>query len=76
MRALARNGSAPHGTAVGAILGVLVSGSSIGAGAVGATALILLCPQLPMARIVGFDIAHAVPLTLVAGIGHWYVGLG
>jgi hypothetical protein len=59
---------------VGAILGVLVSISSVGAGAIGVTALILLYPQLPTARIVGSDIAHAVPLTLAAGIGHWWLG--
>jgi uncharacterized membrane protein YfcA len=59
---------------VGAALGMLVSISSVGAGAVGVTALLLLYPQLPMARIVGSDIAHAVPLTLVAGIGHWATG--
>ncbi len=59
---------------VGAGLGVLVSISSVGAGAVGVTALLLLYPQLPMARIVGSDIAHAVPLTLIAGIGHWAMG--
>jgi uncharacterized membrane protein YfcA len=59
---------------VGAALGVLVSISSVGAGAVGVTALLLLYPKLPMARIVGSDIAHAVPLTLVAGIGHWATG--
>jgi hypothetical protein len=59
---------------VGAILGVLVSISSVGAGAVGVTALLLLYPQLPMPRIVASDIAHAVPLTLVAGIGHWATG--
>ena len=59
---------------VGAVLGVLVSISSVGAGAVGVTALLLLYPQLPTARIVGSDIAHAVPLTLVAGIGHWATG--
>ena len=59
---------------VGAALGVLVSISSVGAGAVGVTALLLLYPQLPMMRIVGSDIAHAVPLTLVAGIGHWATG--
>lgn len=59
---------------VGAMLGVLVSISSVGAGAVGVTALLLLYPQLPMARIVGSDIAHAVPLTLIAGIGHWAMG--
>jgi uncharacterized protein len=59
---------------VGIALGVLVSISSVGAGAVGVTALVLLYPQLPMKRIVGSDIAHAVPLTLVAGIGHWATG--
>jgi uncharacterized protein len=59
---------------VGAALGVLVSISSVGAGAVGVTALLLLYPRLPMATIVGSDIAHAVPLTLLAGIGHWYLG--
>ena len=61
--------------AMGAILGVLVSISSVGAGAIGVTALILLYPHLPMARVVGSDIAHAVPLTLIAGLGHWLLGL-
>ena len=60
--------------AVGAVLGVMVSISSVGAGAIGVTALLLLYPQLPTVRIVGSDIAHAVPLTLVAGIGHWMLG--
>jgi uncharacterized protein len=59
---------------LGVALGVLVSISSVGAGAIGVTALLLLYPQLPMARIVGSDIAHAVPLTLIAGIGHWALG--
>ena len=59
---------------VGSVLGVLVSISSVGAGAIGVIALILLYPQLPMAKIVGSDIAHAVPLTLVAGLGHWMIG--
>jgi uncharacterized membrane protein YfcA len=59
---------------LGAVLGVLVSLSSIGAGAIGATVLLILYPKFPMARIVGTDIAHAVPLTLIAGAGHWYVG--
>ncbi len=58
----------------GAVLGVLVTISSVGAGALGVTVLLLLYPKLPMARIVGSDIAHAVPLTLVAGIGHWFLG--
>ena len=60
--------------AIGAVLGVLVSISSVGAGALGVTALILLYPKLPIVRIVGSDIAHAVPLTLVAGMGHWWLG--
>ncbi len=59
---------------IGAALGVLVSISSVGAGALGVTVLILLYPELPTVRIVGTDIAHAVPLTLVAGLGHWLLG--
>ena len=59
---------------VGVLLGVLVTISSVGAGALGVTALLLLYPRLPMATIVGSDIAHAVPLTLLAGIGHWWMG--
>eukprot|EP01037_Dinobryon_pediforme_P013907 gene13907-14023_t len=58
----------------GAILGVLVSISSVGAGALGVTALLILYPKLPLVRIVGSDIAHAVPLTLIAGLGHWWIG--
>ncbi|MEO7865621.1 MAG: sulfite exporter TauE/SafE family protein [Sphingomicrobium sp.] len=59
---------------LGAILGVLVSLTSVGAGALGTTALLILYPRLPVARIAGSDIAHAVPLTLIAGIGHWMMG--
>jgi uncharacterized membrane protein YfcA len=58
----------------GALLGMLVTLSSIGAGALGATLLVLLFPRLSAHRIVGTDIAHAVPLTLVAGIGHATLG--
>ncbi|MDQ7990461.1 MAG: sulfite exporter TauE/SafE family protein [Candidatus Dactylopiibacterium sp.] len=58
----------------GALLGVLVSISSVGAGALGVTALFFLYPHLPAHRIVGSDIAHAVPLTFVAGAGHWLFG--
>jgi len=58
----------------GAVLGVLVSISSVGAGALGVTALFFLYPAMPALRIVGSDIAHAVPLTLVAGLGHWMLG--
>ena len=58
----------------GITLGVLVTISSVGAGALGVTALILLYPKLPMVRIVGSDIAHAVPLTFASGIGHVILG--
>ena len=58
----------------GLLLGVLVSLSSIGAGAIGATLILLLYPRLKSHEIVGTDIAHAVPLTLVAGIGHATLG--
>jgi uncharacterized membrane protein YfcA len=61
-------------TVVGVVLGVLVTISSVGAGALGVTALLMLYPRVPMAVIVGSDIAHAVPLTLVAGAGHWWLG--
>jgi uncharacterized protein len=60
--------------AMGAVLGILVTFSSVGAGAIGVTALLLLYPRIPMAQIVGSDIAHAVPLTLVAGVGHGAMG--
>ena len=60
--------------ATGALLGLFVTVSSVGAGALGVTALLLLYPRLPTATIVGSDIAHAVPLTLVAGIGHLWLG--
>ena len=58
----------------GLILGVLVTLSSIGAGAIGATLILLLYPRLEARRLVGTDIAHAVPLTLVAGVGHAALG--
>lgn len=58
----------------GLILGVLVSLSSIGAGAIGATLILLLYPRLPSQQVVGTDIAHAVPLTLAAGVGHAWLG--
>ena len=60
--------------ALGAFLGVLVSITSVGAGAIGVTVLLVLYPRLTTLRIVGSDIAHAVPLTLVAGAGHWFYG--
>ncbi len=59
---------------VGAALGLMVTLSSIGAGALGATLILLLYPRLPAHHVVGTDIAYAVPLTLVAGIGHATLG--
>jgi uncharacterized protein len=65
----------PHATILtGAVLGVLVTLSSVGAGALGVVALMFLYPRIPTARIVGTDIAHAVPLTLIAGLGHVALG--
>jgi uncharacterized membrane protein YfcA len=58
----------------GAVLGSLVALSSVGAGALGVTALLFLYPGLAAIRIVGADLAHAVPLTLAAGLGHWWLG--
>ncbi len=61
--------------AAGAGLGVLVSLTSVGAGALGVTVLTALYPRLALARVVGSDIAHAIPLTLLAGMGYWSLGL-
>ncbi len=61
-------------TGLGGVLGVLVTLSSVGAGAIGVTALLMLYPKMPTVRLVGSDIAHAVPLTLIAGAGHWWMG--
>jgi uncharacterized protein len=78
--ARAANASTREGSTVawtvltGAVLGVLVSITSVGAGAIGITVLLLLYPRLSTVRIVGSDVAHAVPLTLIAGMGHWMLG--
>src|SRR6478736_586630 len=60
--------------AMGAFIGLAVTLSSVGAGAIGVTALVLLFPMLATTRIVGTDIAHAVPITLLAGLGHAVFG--
>ena len=60
--------------ALGAVLGVLVTITSVGAGAIGAMVLLLIYRRVPVARIIGTDIAHAVPLALLAGGGHWIIG--
>ena len=58
----------------GALVGVLITITSVGAGAIGVTALMLLYPSLPLSRIAAADIAYAVPITLVAGLGHASIG--
>ncbi|MEW5754687.1 MAG: sulfite exporter TauE/SafE family protein [Pseudomonadota bacterium] len=58
----------------GALLGTLVTLSSIGAGALGAAVLTFLYPRMAAIRIAGTDIAHAVPLTAIAGMGHYNLG--
>jgi uncharacterized protein len=59
---------------LGLVMGILVTSTSVGSGAIGVAVLLLLRPDMPAARVVGSDIAHAVPLTLLAGAGHWYLG--
>lgn len=58
----------------GVVLGVVVTLSSVGAGVIGAVILLLLYPRLPAISVVGTDLAHAVPLTAIAGIGHLSLG--
>ena len=60
--------------AIGVVIGTLVTLTSVGAGVIGVVALFFLYPLLPTRQIVGSDIAHAVPLTLVAGLGHVSLG--
>ncbi len=59
----------------GTFIGVAVSLTSVGAGALGAVALLYLYPfRLQGARLVATDLAHAIPLALVAGAMHWRMG--
>jgi len=53
---------------------VMVTLTSVGAGVVGVVALFFLYPTLTAKRLVAVDIAHAVPLTLLAGLGHATLG--
>jgi len=65
----------PLTVTAGALIGVAVSLTSVGAGALGAVALLYLYPlRLQGARLVGTDLAHAIPLALVAGVAHWLAG--
>ncbi len=58
----------------GAMLGLFVTLSSVGAGAIGVTVLMLIYPRMKVSRIIGSDIAHSVPLAFIAGFGHWLNG--
>jgi len=64
----------PMTVVIGLVLGVLVTMSSVGAGALGTVALLFLYPRLPTLKVVGTDLAHAIPLTAIAGFGHWQLG--
>ncbi|MBB3966570.1 sulfite exporter TauE/SafE family protein [Rhizobium metallidurans] len=59
---------------LGLALGILVTLTSVGAGALGVTILLVLYPRLDVREIVGSDIVHAVPLTLIGGMGYWMIG--
>jgi uncharacterized protein len=65
---------APATVVTGVVLGSLVTLSSVGAGALGTVALLFLYPRLSTLKVVGTDLAHAIPLTAVAGFGHWQLG--
>jgi uncharacterized membrane protein YfcA len=59
----------------GAVVGCLVALTSVGAGALGTVMLVYLYPyRLNPAKLVGTDLAHAIPLTLLAGGGHLFLG--
>lgn len=64
----------PMTIAAGIVIGALVTLSSVGAGALGAAILFFLYPRMPAINIVGTDLAHAVPLTAIAGLGHVHLG--
>lgn len=59
---------------LGMLLGALVTLTSVGAGAMGVTILLVLFPVMKTRDIIGSDIVHAVPLTLIAGAGYWFLG--
>lgn len=69
-----QNHAAGYTWLMGIALGIMVTLSSVGAGAFGAAVLLMLYPRLPSINVIGTDLAHAVPLTLVAGTGHLFLG--
>ncbi len=64
----------PATVLTGVVLGVMVTISSVGAGALGTLAILFLYPKMSTLKVVGTDLAHAIPLTAVAGFGHWTLG--
>lgn len=71
---LTEQGAGRFAVITGVLLGVLVTLTSVGAGAIGVAALMLLYPKLRAAEIVGSDLAHAIPLVTIAGLGHLQLG--
>ena len=74
IRVIHRKLRTPMTILAGVIIGVLVTLSSVGAGALGAAFLFFLYPKFSTVRIVGTDLAHAIPITTIAGLGHWHLG--
>ena len=74
MSELTEQSSNRFATAIGVVLGVMVTLTSVGAGAIGIAALMLLYPKIRGAELVGSDLAHAIPLVTVAGLGHLQLG--
>ena len=64
----------PLTVAAGVLIGCLVTISSVGAGVIGMMVLLLLYPRIEPIKLVGSDLAHAVLITGIAGLGH--AGLG
>ena len=74
VRALHHRLREPMTIAAGALIGTLVAFSSVGAGALGAAILFFLYPRMRAIAVVGTDLAHAVPITAIAGLGHLHLG--
>ncbi|MEE9552549.1 MAG: sulfite exporter TauE/SafE family protein [Gammaproteobacteria bacterium] len=74
VRAMHRRLRKPMTITAGALIGVLVTFSSVGAGALGAAILFFLYPRIRAISIVGTDLAHAIPITAIAGLGHLHLG--
>ena len=58
----------------GVLIGILVTLSSVGAGVIGAAVLFFLYPRMKAIQIVATDLAHAIPITAIAGLGHAHIG--